>query len=86
MIGMAEPKKKKHKPGRRPDPESKRQQGIDRHTQPRKAFHGPPELFAALDRYRAEAKPRPSDSECIRTGLEMFLESKGYWPPDAEDA
>lgn len=51
-----------------------------RHAQPRKAFHGPPDLFAALEKYRAETRPQPSESECLRVALEEFLAARGYWP------
>jgi hypothetical protein len=54
-----------------------------RHVQPRKAFHGPPDLFAALQAYQDATRPTPSDSECIRTAIEEFLEKRGFWPPKA---
>lgn len=53
----------------------------DRHRQPRKAFHAPADLFEALEKFIAESRPQPTESECLRTALEQFLESKGYWPP-----
>lgn len=54
---------------------------MDRHKDPRKAFHAPAALFAALDRYVNEAKPPPSESAALRTALEEFLVNRGYWPP-----
>jgi len=74
-------KNDKKKPGRRPDPEAKRNQPGDRHRQPRKAFHAPAELFAALERYIAETKPQPTEASALRLALEQFLERAGYWPP-----
>lgn len=71
----------KKKPGRKPSPDSKRTQGVDRHTQPRKAFHAAPELFAAMERYILEARPAPSEAAVLRIALEEFLEKRGYWPP-----
>lgn len=78
MGGMATDKKK---PGRRPDPNSKRATGADRHAQPRKAFHAPAELFAALERYIVGTKPQPTEAASLRAALEEFLARKGYWPP-----
>lgn len=79
MLGM-----KDKKPGRKPSPTSKRTQGVDRHANPRKAFHAPAALFAALERYIAEAKPQPTDAAVLRLALEEFLEKRGYWPPKEE--
>jgi hypothetical protein len=78
MQDMAPQKKK---PGRRPNPASKRAQGVDRHQHPRKAFHAPAELLAALERYIADAKPPPTEAAALRLALEEFLEKRGYWPP-----
>jgi len=55
---------------------------VDRHKDPRKAFHAPAELFAALDRYVSQTKPPPSESAALRTALEEFLTNRGYWPPE----
>lgn len=71
----------KKKPGRPKKADSKRQTGIDRHADPRKAFHAPQELLDALERYRSETKPPPSEAGCLRTALEEFLAKRGYWPP-----
>lgn len=78
MLVLVDPLPKK--PGRKKDPNSKRSQGVPRHTQPRKAFHAPPELFAALEKYIASTRPQPSESECLRVALEEFLEERGFWP------
>lgn len=78
MGGMATDKKK---PGRRPDPNSKRATGADRHAQPRKAFHAPQELFDALERYILDTKPQPTEAASLRAALEEFLTSRGYWKP-----
>lgn len=79
MLDMS--KDKKRKPGRKPSPDSKRAKGEDRHAQPRKAFHGPPELFAALDAYVERTKPQPPEAAVMRLALEQFLEREGLWPP-----
>lgn len=71
----------KKKPGRKPDPNSKRSLGLSRYANPRKAFHAPAELFAALERYIAGTRPQPTESECLRVALEEFLERRGQWPP-----
>ena len=70
----------KRKPGRKVDPDSKRSTGANRHADPRKAFHAPQELFAALARYLEATRPQPSEAECLRTALEEFLEKRGFWP------
>ena len=71
------------KPGRRKDPHSKRSQGLPRHTQPRKAFHAPANLFDAMERFIASSRPQPTESECLRVALEEFLQKRGFWPPPA---
>ena len=71
----------KKKPGRKPSPDSKRSQGADRHTQPRKAFHAPAALFAALEAYIATTRPQPTEAAVLRVALEEFLEKRGLWPP-----
>lgn len=78
MLVMAHEKKK---PGRKPSPDSKRSKGEDRHAQPRKAFHAPGELFAAMERYIAETRPSPTEAAVLRLALEEFLGKRGYWPP-----
>ena len=70
---MSTPKR----PGRRPDPRSKRSQGIDRHTMPRKVFHGPAELIDRLERYARE-KHGANDSEAIRALLGSALSRAGF--------
>lgn len=78
MIVMAK------KRGPRPNPESKRSQGVDRHANPRKSFHAEPPLFTALEKYVAEASPQPSESAVLRTALIEFLQNRGYWPQAPE--
>lgn len=75
---MTEPKKPKKPKAGTPD------RNKSRHTQPRKVFHAPAELFEALQRYQDATKPTPSDSACIRTALEEFLEKRGFWPTGSE--
>lgn len=71
--------KQKRKPGRPPSPDSKRALGVDRHTQPRKAFHAPAALFAALARYITETRPAPTEAAALRIAVEEFLEKRGFW-------
>lgn len=82
MTGMAPEKKK---PGRKASPHSKRSQGVDRHQNPRKAFHAPAALFAALDRYIVDTKPQPTEAAALRLSLEEFLTQRGYWPPKGSE-
>jgi hypothetical protein len=73
MLVMA---KDKQRPSRKPS------QGTDRHTQPRKAFHAPQELFDAIQAFIESApRPKPTESECFRAAVEEFLEKRGFWPP-----
>lgn len=63
-----EPKKR----GRKRDPNSLRSRGdTSRHTSPRKAFHAPAELFAALQAY-CERTGEP-ESAVIRAALADYL-------------
>lgn len=78
MLGTMSTNKK---PGRRPNPDSKRQQGVSRHTKPRKAFHAAPELFEAMADYIASTRPQLTDTQVLTTALEDFLQAKGFWPP-----
>lgn len=55
-----------------------------RHLLPRKSFHMPADLHAALDDYCRETRPRPTKSEVLRVALEEFLQSKNLWPPPAD--
>ncbi len=77
MLGMSKPKPR----GPKPDPKSKRSQGGDRHSLPRKAFHAPPEVFAALNRYVSDQKLETSESAVLRLALTQFLEREGYLNP-----
>lgn len=70
----------KKKPGRRPSPDSKRGKKVDRHANPRKAFHAPPELFGAMQDYIDETRPMPTDTQVLITALEEFLARRGHWP------
>lgn len=75
---MTTPKKK---PGRRKAADSKRTLGEDRHAHPRKAFHAPAALFAALEVYIERTRPQPTEAAVLRLALERFLEGEGLWPP-----
>jgi len=71
----------KKRPGRKLDPESKRSQGLDRHAEPRIAFHLEEELLAALELYRSRQRVKPPVSEVMRTALREFLKREECWPP-----
>lgn len=66
--------KKKRGPGRPKDPKSLRSQGVDRHTQPAKRFHGPAELFSRLAAYCH--RHRATESEILRAALDEFLTAR----------
>jgi hypothetical protein len=71
-------------PRKRPSrkrPDSKRSQGIDRHTRPRVAFHMPADLAAALRTLAGRTK-RTLTAE-ILVALEEHLAKNGVWPPAA---
>lgn len=53
---------------------------------PRAVFHIPQELRDALTAYRDSLRLRPSESEILRTALELFLETKRFWPPPEDDS
>lgn len=72
----------RRKPGRKPSPHSKRATGVDRHAQPRKAFHAPQKLFDALDTYIKRTEPQPTEAAVLRLALERFLQAEGLWTPD----
>lgn len=57
---------------------------VEYHRHPRIAFHLPESQRKALAAYRESLRPRPSESEIVRTALEMFLKEKGFWPPRDE--
>lgn len=79
---MARKVKPKEKPkrGRKPDPNSKRALGIDRHKHPRKAFHAPAPVFDALARFQDATQPRPTDTAVIVTALAEYLSKRGFTP------
>lgn len=78
---------KSRKPGPKPDPESKRTKGVDRHKNPRESFHAGAELFGAMYRYIAEyGPPKTNKTEVLKAALEEFLAKRGYWPPPPENA
>jgi hypothetical protein len=74
MIGvMTKPSRKK--------PDSKRTRGVDRHTQPRLAFHLPKDLYDAFKGHVDSLRPKPNESSVLRLALELYLERAGCWPP-----
>lgn len=60
---------------------SKSPKSEDRHVNPREVFHLTAELQDALEEYLAATRPSPKKSEVMRTALEEFLVTRGFWPP-----
>lgn len=77
---------KKKKGGRPKEPDSKRSQGVDRHSQPRFAFHLDQQLLDAIGAYCDAQRLVPDKSEVVRLAIREFLEREGFWPPKADDA
>lgn len=61
------------------NPNSKRQQGVDRHLLPRKVYHAPTSLFAALAKFASENGMH--ESEVNRIAMTEFLRARGYYEP-----
>ncbi len=74
---MTEPRKR----GRKPKGDAAQDRTVSRHKNPRESFHLPTELRKALEDWIETQRPKPSKSACMLVGLEMFLTSKGVWPP-----
>jgi hypothetical protein len=53
---------------------------VNRHKQPRLAFHLPQELFDAFNSYMASLAPQPAESAVLRHALEQYLAQAGFWP------
>ena len=69
----------------RTKPGSKRSQGVDRHAQPRLAFHLPQSLHDAFKAHVEGLRPKPNESAVLREALEQYLGRVGAWPPPAAD-
>jgi hypothetical protein len=78
MIVMDSEKKPR---GRPKEPDSKRSQGVERHTQPRLVFHLPQSLLDAFRAHIESIEPKPNEAEVLRLALRRYLESVGRWPP-----
>lgn len=72
------------KPGRPKNPDSKRSQGVDRHTMPRVVYHAPDEMLKAFGKYVSSLKPAVSDAAAHRFILGTFLKERGLLPKDYE--
>lgn len=81
MPLMAKAPKKKKTRDRKPDPNSKRSLGVDRHTKPRVVFHVEQALMDAMIAYRQSASPKPSLTAALVAATQDFLRAKGFWPP-----
>ncbi len=77
MIDLMSEKKR----GRKPRPDSKRQQGGDRHADPRFTFHLEQELLDALESYIATFPHEIGKGQVMRDVLRDFLRDKGHFPP-----
>ncbi len=77
MLTMSQPKKR----GRKPDPNSKRSQGLPRHVMPRLVFHAPEDVAAALERFVDKASPPTTASSVLREALVEYLTKRGELPP-----
>jgi len=42
------------------------------------------ELALAIRAFQASQRPKPTKTSLFITAMEMFLEDKGYWPPEKE--
>jgi len=80
LVGMSKPKPKRD---RKPDPNSKRSKGVDRHTKPRLVFHLDTELLEALERHISKSRIDLKVSAVLRLAVRQYLESVGEWPPAA---
>jgi hypothetical protein len=72
--------------GPKPNPDSKRQKGENRHKNPRKAFHAEQEIFDAMERMIAVTRPTPTESSVLRDALLEYMEKRGFWPPPASES
>ena len=53
-----------------------------RHKQPKLAFHLPDSLYKAFKKHVEGLKPKPNESEVLRTALENYLRDLGALPAD----
>jgi hypothetical protein len=70
---------KKRKPNVERTPVNPR--NIDRHKQPRLAFHLPQDLYDAFERYVDSLRPKPAEATVLRLAIEELLTQVGFWPP-----
>jgi len=82
LVTMSDTPKKR---GRKPDPESKRSTGADRHSDPRFTFHLEKDLLQALDDYCASFPHTVGRAQVVRDSLRDFLRDKGFFPPKKGD-
>ena len=47
---------------------------------PRESFHLPADLRTALLKFQERREPRPGKSAVLRTALQHYLASQGFWP------
>lgn len=81
ILTMTDEQKKR---GRKPNPDSKRSKGGDRHTDPRFTFHLEEELLRALTNYCDSFPHDVQKSQVVRDALREFLKDKGFFPPADE--
>ena len=73
------------KSGRKPDPSSKRSQGVDRHVSPRIVFHADPDDYEALLEHLKESSVELKVSSVMRRAMRLYLESVGKAPPKKKE-
>jgi hypothetical protein len=73
--------KKKKTPGRKPNPNSKRSQGVDRHTGRRVVFHMDPTEFGLLEEHIRESEVELKLSAVLRKAVKIYLQRVGKLPP-----
>ena len=74
--------KRKKKPGPKPNPLSKRSQGVDRHTGRRVVFFLDDGDYDTLREHMAESPVELKLSAVMRRAVRLYLQSVGKRPPD----
>jgi hypothetical protein len=57
----------------------------ERQTGEAQSFILPQRHVRALNAFLESQRPAPSKASVFRIGLEMFLETKGFWPPPDQE-
>lgn len=67
--------------GRNKNPESKRSQGVDRHTKPKVSFHPPLLLLEAFDQHIDSIRPETDRTKVLVMLIEEWLQRQGVSLP-----